>query len=76
MDVLISFEDTIKELEREDAMTKKQERRRAERKNREKYLELLRRLFEARLVNQRIRWSDLVSGYDPAEIPGIPAEVI
>ena len=76
MDILTAFEDTMKDLEREDAMSKKQVRRRAERKNREKYVELLRRLFEARLVNQRTRWRDLINGFDPANIPGVPAETI
>ena len=66
----------MKDLEREDAMSKKQVRRRAERKNREKYVELLRRLFEARLVNQRTKWRDLINGFDPANIPGVPAETI
>lgn len=51
IEYLTAFEDTIKELEHESAMQKKQERRRAERKNRERYVDLLRRLFEARLVN-------------------------
>ena len=37
---------------------------------------MLRRLFEARLVNQRTRWRDLVNGYDPASIPGLSAEQI
>ncbi len=74
MDILTAFEDTMKDLERDDAHAKKQERRRTERKNREKYLKLLRRLFEARLVNQRTRWRDLVNGFDPAGIPGVPAE--
>ena len=76
MDVLTAFEDAIKELEREDQMAKKLERRRVERKNREKYADLLRRLFEARLVNQRTRWRDLVNGYDPATIPGVSNDVI
>ena len=76
MDILTAFEDTMKDLEREDAMSKKQVRRRAERKNREKYVELLRRLFEARLVNQRTKWRDLINGFDPANIPGVPAETI
>lgn len=74
MDVLTAFEDTMKDLERDDAQTKRQERRRAERKNREKYLDLLQKLFEARLVNQRTRWRDLVNGFDPASIPGVPQE--
>jgi len=30
----------------------------------------------ARLVNQRTRWRDLVNGYDPASIPGVPADAI
>ena len=76
MEYLTAFEDTIKELEHENAMQKKQERRRAERKNRERYVDLLRRLFEARLVNQRTRWRDLVNGFDPASIPGMSPETI
>ena len=51
MDILTAFEETVKELEREDAQVKKQERRRTERKNRERYVELLKRLFNARLIN-------------------------
>ena len=51
MEYLTAFEDTMKELEHEQSMQKKQERRRAERKNRERYIDMLQRLFEARLVN-------------------------
>lgn len=76
MEILTAFEDFIKELEREDLSIKKQERRRTERKNRERYVELLKGLFEARLVNQRTRWRDLVKGFDPATVPGIPADLI
>ena len=27
-------------------------------------------------MNQRTKWRDLVTGYDPANIPGVPAETI
>ena len=76
MDILTAFEETVKDLEREDAQIKKQERRRTERKNRENYVGLLKRLFNARLINQRTRWRDLVNGFDPATIPGFSVEKI
>jgi len=47
-----------------------------ERKNREKYVNMLRGLFEARLINQRTKWSDLVNGFDPAGVPGVPPEML
>lgn len=75
MELLTAFEDHMKELERVDTAAKKQERRRAERKNREKYLAQLRQLFEARLVNQRTRWRDLVNGFDPALVTGSVAKL-
>ena len=37
---------------------------------------MLRSLFEARLVNQRTRWRDLINGYDPTTIPGVSATTI
>ena len=33
-------------------------------------------MFDARLVNQRTRWRDLVNGYDPAGVPGAPSDII
>jgi len=37
---------------------------------------MLRGLFEARLINQRTKWSDLVNGFDPAGVPGVPPEML
>lgn len=61
-DLLIAFEEFIKDLEREDFQQKKQERRRIERKNRERFVTLLKALFDRRLINHRTKWRDLVRG--------------
>lgn len=62
IDKLTAFEEYVKDLEREDFQAKKQERRRRERKNREKFAALMEALFKARLANQRTKWRDLVNG--------------
>jgi hypothetical protein len=62
MDLLQAFEEYVKDLEREDFQTKKQERRRLERKNRDRFVVLLKTLFEKRVVNHRTKWRDLVRG--------------
>lgn len=62
MDLLQAFEEYIKDLEREDFQTKKQERRRTERKNRDRFVALLKTLFDKRVVNHRTKWRDFVRG--------------
>ena len=62
MDLLKAFEEFVKDLEREEFAVKKQERRRDERKNREKFCFLLRTLFDKRIIYHRTKWKELVRG--------------
>ena len=62
IDKLAAFEEYVKDLERDDFQTKKQDRRRRERKNREKFAALMEALFKARLAHQRTKWRELVTG--------------
>ena len=59
---LTAFEEYIKSLEQEDSKIKKQEKRRRERKNREKFAALIEALFKHRIVNQRTKWRVLING--------------
>ena len=59
---LTAFEEYIKSLEQEDSKVKKQEKRRRERKNREKFAALIEALFKHRIVNQRTKWRVLING--------------
>jgi pre-mRNA-processing factor 40 len=61
-DLLQAFEEFVKDLERDEFQQKKQERRRIERKNRERFVALLKALFDRRVINHRTKWRDLVNG--------------
>ena len=63
MERLTAFEETIRDLERDEFKAKRQKRRRIERRNREAYIDLLEKLQKERKVTLYSRWADTVKSH-------------